>query len=227
MVSPNANIVALRTEHEISGDVLLDMDINSLKEIDIIAFGPRARIAKAIKDLRAQFDMSTSLSPSLSGYDSGPGSLAATSPAVNSLREGSFAPSSSLPTTYESDAQTTKATTSTQAPTTPDLASSSAASNVQDDYLRGLGLGQASSSTAAPSTRQPSQAPSSPAPFTENVVPKPTDTPKTTRTRHTTGGTEDSFETAEDMRDEAASTTPSDVSIAVEDSEEFRADQRS
>ena len=38
------------------------MDINSLKEIDIIAFGPRARIAKAIKELRSAYEPPSSLS---------------------------------------------------------------------------------------------------------------------------------------------------------------------
>jgi hypothetical protein len=39
-------------EHEISGDVLLEFDANMLKEIDIIAFGKRMKIASAISELR-------------------------------------------------------------------------------------------------------------------------------------------------------------------------------
>ncbi|KAN0061152.1 hypothetical protein ACQY0O_006887 [Thecaphora frezii] len=39
-------------EHEITGDVLLEMDVNILKEIDIIAFGKRFQVANAIKELR-------------------------------------------------------------------------------------------------------------------------------------------------------------------------------
>ncbi|KAI0313113.1 sterile alpha motif/pointed domain-containing protein, partial [Amylostereum chailletii] len=40
-------------EQEITGDVLLELDINVLKsEIGIIAFGKRMRIANAITDLR-------------------------------------------------------------------------------------------------------------------------------------------------------------------------------
>ena len=41
------------TEQEITGDVLLDLDVNLLKtEIGIMAFGKRMRIANAITDLR-------------------------------------------------------------------------------------------------------------------------------------------------------------------------------
>ncbi|KZV86236.1 hypothetical protein EXIGLDRAFT_725062 [Exidia glandulosa HHB12029] len=39
------------TEHEITGDVLLDLDANLLKELDIVAFGKRMRIANAIHEL--------------------------------------------------------------------------------------------------------------------------------------------------------------------------------
>ena len=39
-------------EHEISGDVLLDLDINMLKELEIHALGKRMKIAHAIKDLK-------------------------------------------------------------------------------------------------------------------------------------------------------------------------------
>ncbi|WFD43024.1 hypothetical protein MPSI1_001675 [Malassezia psittaci] len=41
-------------EHEISGDALLAMDINLLKEIEIVAFGRRFHLANGIKELRAQ-----------------------------------------------------------------------------------------------------------------------------------------------------------------------------
>lgn len=36
--------------------MLVDLDVNSLKELDIVAFGPRARIAKAIRELRATYE---------------------------------------------------------------------------------------------------------------------------------------------------------------------------
>ncbi len=47
-------VVSKFREHEISGDVLIEMDINILKEIDIIAFGKRFQVANGIKELRAQ-----------------------------------------------------------------------------------------------------------------------------------------------------------------------------
>ncbi|KAG0148811.1 hypothetical protein CROQUDRAFT_40729 [Cronartium quercuum f. sp. fusiforme G11] len=40
------------SEHEITGDVLLELDVNSLKEIDLIAFGRRVKVTKAIDELR-------------------------------------------------------------------------------------------------------------------------------------------------------------------------------
>ncbi|KAI8443344.1 hypothetical protein BY996DRAFT_8270594 [Phakopsora pachyrhizi] len=39
-------------EHEITGDVLLELDVNSLKEIDLAAFGRRVRVTKAIDELK-------------------------------------------------------------------------------------------------------------------------------------------------------------------------------
>lgn len=47
-----ASVVSKFQEHEISGDVLLEMDINILKEIDISAFGKRFQVANAIKELK-------------------------------------------------------------------------------------------------------------------------------------------------------------------------------
>lgn len=40
------------SEHEITGDVLMELDMNSLKEIDLIAFGRRVKVTKAIEELR-------------------------------------------------------------------------------------------------------------------------------------------------------------------------------
>ncbi|KAH9815184.1 hypothetical protein DFH28DRAFT_1057724 [Melampsora americana] len=40
------------SEHEITGDVLLELDTNSLKEIDLVAFGRRVKVTKAIEELR-------------------------------------------------------------------------------------------------------------------------------------------------------------------------------
>ncbi|GAA6063545.1 hypothetical protein JCM10212_002657, partial [Sporobolomyces blumeae] len=62
-------------EHEISGDVLLEMDVAMLKEIDLVAFGRRVHIYNAIKELKSRRKLRTSdstgsmLSPSMSGYD--------------------------------------------------------------------------------------------------------------------------------------------------------------
>ena len=47
-----ASVVSKFKEHEISGDVLLEMDINILKEIEIVAFGKRFQVANAIKELK-------------------------------------------------------------------------------------------------------------------------------------------------------------------------------
>lgn len=49
-----ASVVSKFREHEISGDVLLEMDINILKEIDIVAFGKRFQVTNGIKELRSQ-----------------------------------------------------------------------------------------------------------------------------------------------------------------------------
>jgi hypothetical protein len=73
----------LTTEHEISGDVLLEMDVAMLKEIDLVAFGRRVHIYNAIKELKSRRSLRTSttstgsmLSP-LSGYEpDSPGTLA-------------------------------------------------------------------------------------------------------------------------------------------------------
>lgn len=45
-------IHTITPEHEITGDVLLELDLNMLKELDITAFGKRMRIANAINELR-------------------------------------------------------------------------------------------------------------------------------------------------------------------------------
>ncbi|PWN52046.1 hypothetical protein IE53DRAFT_22784 [Violaceomyces palustris] len=51
-------------EHEITGDVLLEMDINILKEIDITAFGKRFQVANGIKELKRSMPGGNSLLPS-------------------------------------------------------------------------------------------------------------------------------------------------------------------
>lgn len=63
-----AMIDADRTEHEITGDLLLDLDVNLLKELDIPQFGKRLRIAQAIAEIRrpASVVSGTSQAPPLS-----------------------------------------------------------------------------------------------------------------------------------------------------------------
>ncbi|GAA5865790.1 hypothetical protein JCM3774_003094 [Rhodotorula dairenensis] len=78
-------ILSKFVEHEITGDVLLEMDVAMLKEIDLIAFGRRVRVYNAIKELRHRTQpgnlmssISTTggpLSPAMTGY--GPESPAA------------------------------------------------------------------------------------------------------------------------------------------------------
>lgn len=53
-------VVSKFQEHEISGDVLLEMDVNILKEIDIVAFGKRFQVANAIKELKGHVNLSPS-----------------------------------------------------------------------------------------------------------------------------------------------------------------------
>ncbi|TIB96809.1 PH-domain-containing protein [Wallemia mellicola] len=61
-------------EHEISGDVLIEMDAASLKEIDIVAFGKRVKIANAIKELRSQAGLDVQHSQPQSASTGRPGS---------------------------------------------------------------------------------------------------------------------------------------------------------
>ncbi|KAL4403049.1 actin filament polymerization regulator [Malassezia pachydermatis] len=60
-------VIEKLAEHEISGDALLAMDINMLKEIDIVAFGRRFHVANGIKELRERGVATSSapLSPSV------------------------------------------------------------------------------------------------------------------------------------------------------------------
>lgn len=78
-------------EHEISGDVLLEMDANSLKEIDIVAFGKRVKIANAIKELRSQAGLEV-LQPVRGGSE------------TSSVRAGGYAASTASPVDLTEDA---------------------------------------------------------------------------------------------------------------------------
>ena len=68
-------------EHEISGDLLLELDANLLKELDIPQFGKRLKIAQAITELRQP-----SASPLQRGM-SAPPSAVAQSPSLSPAPE--------------------------------------------------------------------------------------------------------------------------------------------
>ncbi|ORY35510.1 hypothetical protein BCR39DRAFT_475488 [Naematelia encephala] len=75
------SICAKFQEHEISGDLLLELDANLLKELDIPQFGKRLRIAQAIAELRRPSSVASSqLSPgvngSMRGFSSAPNAFA-------------------------------------------------------------------------------------------------------------------------------------------------------
>lgn len=130
------------TENEISGDVLVDMDMNSLKEIDIIAFGPRARIAKAIKELRGAFESTSVLSPGMSLYEADTSSIRdsnrGSSIRAGSLRDERFS-QSVIPITPTSPSGLEDIPGTPPPVTTPMLS--------YEDPLTGLGLQQSISAT--------------------------------------------------------------------------------
>jgi hypothetical protein len=67
-------------EHEITGDVLLELDISILKEeLEITAFGKRMRIANAIVELRRPASFSSDPHTSLNGT----GSMGGVAPSTN------------------------------------------------------------------------------------------------------------------------------------------------
>jgi hypothetical protein len=71
----DATTLSKFVEHEISGDVLLEMDVATLKEIDLPAFGRRVHIYNAIKDLKRSLSHAEYASPhtppssGFSGYE--------------------------------------------------------------------------------------------------------------------------------------------------------------
>ncbi|KDN38199.1 hypothetical protein K437DRAFT_259489 [Tilletiaria anomala UBC 951] len=77
-----ANVVSKFSEHEISGDVLLEMDANMLKEIDILAFGTRHKVAVAIRELKK------SVQDEKAGVAAGVGIGRAPSPAYGAAATG-------------------------------------------------------------------------------------------------------------------------------------------
>lgn len=103
-------------EHEITGDVLLEFDVNMLKEIDIVAFGKRMKIANAINELRRppSFESSdaASLKPqSISQFSMG-GAPSQMSSAPQSSTAQQFGASTSMPNIvpshYQSLSQSTQ-----------------------------------------------------------------------------------------------------------------------
>lgn len=87
------SVVSKFAEQEISGDVLLELDMNMLKELDITAFGLRHKVAVAIRDLRraaigeGQEQVGSPTSPAQSaghaGYPASQSDGFARSPSVN------------------------------------------------------------------------------------------------------------------------------------------------
>jgi hypothetical protein len=68
-------------EHEISGDILVEMDVAMLKEIDLTAFGKRVHIFNAIKHLKARIATDGApISPTLSTVQSFPSPNRSTNP---------------------------------------------------------------------------------------------------------------------------------------------------
>ncbi|MBW0513128.1 hypothetical protein O181_052843 [Austropuccinia psidii MF-1] len=55
-------------EHEITGDVLLELDVNSLKETDLSDFGHRVRVMKAIEELKKTFQTHHQPHPAISPF---------------------------------------------------------------------------------------------------------------------------------------------------------------
>jgi len=85
-------------EHEITGDVLLELDVNMLKEIDIVAFGKRMKIAHAINELRRPPSFESSDAASLPPQSLSQFPLSNGSPSVpQSATAVNFSPSASMP----------------------------------------------------------------------------------------------------------------------------------
>jgi hypothetical protein len=184
----------VQTEHEISGDVLVEMDINTLKEIDILAFGPRARIARAIKELNAKYYGLPILSPGSSSYMN---ELPTTPESYNAPPS---AQSASFPRNYTAT-PSSSATPSQSYQTSPVAPQMSNGSGL--DNLRGLGLAQGSPGRNANA-----------APATSTNVPVQTADVSRSNTVHTHGtapGTDESFSTGDNVQEELAETTPREV----------------
>lgn len=192
------NVICFAAEHEISGDVLVEMDINTLKEIDILAFGPRARIARAIKELNAKYYGAPILSPSASSY-------IADLPSTPESYTGPQSAQSAQTTFYPAASASTPSQSYQASPVTAQGPAVGSA-----DHLRGLGLAEAS---PAHSSNTASSLAGSAAGSTK---PSSIQRSNTGRTRETTGGTDESFDTAADVNDDGAVTkTPKEVSDSL------------
>lgn len=154
-------------EHEISGDILLDLDANLLKELEIPQFGKRVKIANAIAELRQPILNSNANSQFQQGYlpHSTPGSRSATNiapiPESSPVSQPHPIPSSN-PTTpaYQTAKEPSSyiSITPNQQPTTAEPALGE-----RESGAAGLGLGAISPqpSSAPPGSRDTGFAPGS------------------------------------------------------------------
>jgi hypothetical protein len=163
------------------------MDVNTLKEIDILAFGPRARIAKAIKDLRSTFELPSSARQS--DFDSS-SVRASSSTQGGSIKDERFSPNL-VPMTPEAPATIQE-----------EIATQEATPQAGNEPLTGLGLEE------KPVRQKPIRSPSVMRSIQQltgigkSSTPSQPASPKTNRTRETTGGTDDSFDTAHEPVEE-------------------------
>ena len=99
-----SKIIMLTTEHDISGDLLLELDTNLLKELDIPQFGKRVRISQAISELRRPSSMVSS------GSQQVPSGMANSGSSAMSAR-GMSAPPSAISQPFATTPPTTTPTT--------------------------------------------------------------------------------------------------------------------
>jgi hypothetical protein len=97
-LAKSLELTSVLAEHEISGDVLLEMDVAMLKEIDLVAFGRRVHIYNAIKELRlrtqppralaaSQSTAGSFIAPSMTGYEPDSPTSLAYSPSISALHQ--------------------------------------------------------------------------------------------------------------------------------------------
>ncbi|WFC98930.1 hypothetical protein MYAM1_001663 [Malassezia yamatoensis] len=121
-------------EHEISGDALLAMDINLLKEIEIVAFGRRFHLANGIKELRAQA-AGTTVSAMTSPVTTSSATLGAQSaPASAPLTSASSATRSTTPPPVSAPYLSSSSSTYPTAPSTASARENSIATPPTSDW---------------------------------------------------------------------------------------------